>query len=195
MILLLAFALAVAWGLVRGGSFAHFKSLPLQGYWLAIVAFGLQVIVVYSPLPVTLDASARVSLLFVSYLILAGFVWWNRRLPGMWIIGLGLLSNWLVILANGGYMPITYEALVAAGRTNLVASTATGTLVFGSKDILLPLSETRLWFLSDIFVIPPPFPIPSIFSIGDGFIAFGMFRLVAFALGVPAQVPVKSESA
>src|SRR5581483_8817047 len=147
MILLLAFALAVAWGLVRGGSFAHFKSLPLHGYWLAIVAFGLQVIVVYSPLPVTLDASARVSLLFVSYLILAGFVWWNRRLPGMWIIGLGLLSNWLVILANGGFMPITYEALVAAGRTNLVASTATGTLVFGSKDILLPLSETRLWFL------------------------------------------------
>jgi hypothetical protein len=101
----------------------------------------------------------------------------------MWVIGAGLAANWIVMAANGGHMPVTYEALVAAGRAHLVESTMPGTLVFGTKDILLPLAETQLWPLSDIFVIPPPFPIPSVFSLGDALLALGMFRLVPAALG------------
>lgn len=195
MILLLALALAVAWGLVRGGQFSQLKSVPLQGYWLALVALLLQVILIYANLPFVLDRTVHAVLLAFTYGLLVLFVWLNRQLPGMWIVGIGLLANTLVIFTNGGYMPITYESLVAAGRGHLVNSIASGTLVFGSKDILLTIAETRLWFLSDIFVVPPPFPVPSVFSVGDAVIALGMFQFVSFALGVPVRVPVKSQSA
>jgi hypothetical protein len=115
----------------------------------------------------------------------------------MWLIGAGVAANWLVMAVNGGYMPVTYEALVAAGKGHLIANATPGTLVFGSKDILLPTAETRLPFLSDIFVIPPPFPVPSVFSLGDALIAVGMFRLLSRALGSPAlrTVSINSESA
>jgi hypothetical protein len=80
-------------------------------------------------------------------------------------------------------------------KGHLVTSSAAGTLVFASKDVLLPASETKLWLLSDIFVVPPPFPFPGVFSIGDCLMAFGMFRLVQFVFGVgrrPADVPPNS---
>jgi hypothetical protein len=47
----------------------------------------------------------------------------------------------------------------------------------------LPRAQTQLWLLSDIFVLPPPFPIPSVFSLGDMMIAAGVFLLVQRGLG------------
>lgn len=182
MVLLLALVLAVVWGLVRGGRLTRVLELPLRGYGLILLAFGLQVAIVYVPMPPGWGG-LHVPLLSVSYAILAVFVFWNRRLPGMWLIGAGLLANALVMIANGGYMPITPEALLATGRGNLATSMTTGARVLGSKDILLPAEQTRLWLLSDIFVLPPPFPIPSVFSIGDALLALGIFRLVPYALG------------
>ncbi len=188
MILLLALGLAFGWGMVRGGNPAHLLVFPLRAYGLVLAAFGLQVLVVYVPLPAWLEG-LRVPLLLLSYILLAGFVYGNRRLPGMGLIGAGLLANGLVMVANGGYMPVTLEALHAIGKGHLVSSPAVGARVFGAKDIWLPAEATRLWFLSDIFVLPPPFPIPSVFSIGDGLIALGVFRLIPFALGVAPQEP------
>ena len=101
----------------------------------------------------------------------------------MWVLGVGLLANWAVILANGGHMPVTYEALVAAGKGAMVIGSEPGTHVLGSKDILLPPQDTRLWFLSDIFVIPPPFPFPNVFSLGDALIALGLLWFMPWALG------------
>jgi len=39
-------------------------------------------------------------------------------------------------------------------------------------------SETRLWLLSDIFVIPKPLPFTSVLSIGDLLLAAGAFIVV-----------------
>lgn len=185
MILLLALVIAVGWAFLSGVRLSQLSRLPVRGSGLVIAAFGTQVALIYLPLPSGALELWRVPLLVLSYGLLAGFVWWNRRLPGIWLLGLGLLANWVVILANGGHMPVTYENLVAAGKVHLVSSPDSGNLVFGSKDVLLSLAETRLWFLSDIFVIPPPFPLASVFSIGDALIALGLLRFVPAALGAP----------
>ncbi len=185
MILLLALVVAVGWALVRGGNLSHLQAISLRRVELALAAFGIQVAVIYLPL-VEWSSWLRVSLLALSYVLLVGFVWSNRQLPGIWLLASGLAANWLVILANGGYMPITYEALVGAGRGYLAANTDAGSVIMGSKDILLPMAETRLWFLSDIFVIPPPFPLSTAFSLGDGLVMLGLFRFVTTALGVPS---------
>jgi hypothetical protein len=180
MLLALAFLLALAWAYLRGGRLSRLSDLALNSYGVALAAFAVQLLVIYLP---ALDRQIVAALLALSYGVLAWFVWRNRHLPGMWLIGAGLLANWLVMLANGGFMPVTYEALDAAGKSSLVTETTAGTRVFGSKDILLPAGDTRLWILSDIFIVPPPFPVSAVFSVGDLLMALGMFRLVEFGMG------------
>jgi hypothetical protein len=168
---------------------AHLQSLPLKRLEFAFVAVGIQTVLIYLALPADWTALTRVPALLVSYVCMTVFFVANRTLSGMWLIGAGFLLNGLVIALNGGYMPITYEALVAVGRTDLVASSAPGSLVLGSKDILLPTAQTRLAFLSDIFVLPQPFPLSSVFSLGDVLLMLGMFRLIPRALANPNARP------
>lgn len=72
-------------------------------------------------------------------------------------------------------MPIAPEALIQTGYDANVPQLETGYLVARSKNIVMGPGEARLWFLSDVFVLPDPFPMPAAFSIGDIFIAAGMF--------------------
>jgi hypothetical protein len=192
MILLLALACALAWTWLRGASLWHVQHVPLRASGLVIAAFGIQAILIYLPLPDTARVWLHVPLLLLSFALVTSFVWQNWQLRGIKWIALGFFCNALVMAVNGGYMPVTYDALVAAGKAHLVSEAATGTLVFGSKDILLPAAETKLWLFSDIFVIPPPFPVTSVFSIGDVLIAFGMFRLVPFLFGAGANASTTS---
>ena len=184
MILLAALLLALLWGLARGGTLARVPSFPLQAAWIALAAFGLQIYSLYFPVPRAEGILSLHGILFVlSYALLFRFVWINRTLPGMWLLGAGLVANFLVMLTNGGYMPITREALAAVGHLQNALGTEAGSTVLSTKDIILPREATQLWFLSDIFMVPPPFPIPSVFSIGDVLVASGVFVLVQRALG------------
>jgi hypothetical protein len=188
MLLLLSIAMALVWGLVRGGQFAQFKTLNLQSVWLVLSAFMAQLVLIYTPVVREASNELRLLVLAGSYLLLALFVWRNHRLPGMWLVAAGLGANALVILANGGYMPVTYAALVEAGKAHLVSTSTPGALVFGSKDMLLPLAGTRFWFLSDILVVPPPFPLSGVMSVGDVLLAVGMFWLITRTLDEPAPM-------
>ncbi|HID87671.1 MAG TPA: hypothetical protein EYP55_09900 [Anaerolineae bacterium] len=158
--------------------------VPFRWGWVAILALALQLFLVYLPTESQgglLDP--RSWLLTLSYLLLFLVVWGNRRLSGMVIVGLGLLMNFVVIMANGGFMPITPEVLRRAGHADLAPRLESGALVSGTKDIVLTREETRLWILSDIFVIPSPLPLASAFSPGDLFIALGIFVLLQEAMG------------
>lgn len=176
MILLLAVVAAVIVALLRGGRFQHLLHVPLRYGWLALVAFGLQIIEIYFPLPQSQGLlSWRALLLLFSYLLLILVVVVNRKLPGLLWIGLGLALNLTVMLANGGYMPITPEAVARAGLDRLMLGENPGARLLATKDILLPREATRLWFLSDIFVLPPPSPLRTVFSLGDVCLALGAF--------------------
>lgn len=189
MILFLSLVLAVVWALWRGGRITQLRYASLQAYGVVLVAFGIQFVFIYLPLPEHFTRWARLPALLFSFVLLAAFVWQNRQLRGMRLLAAGLAANALVMAANGGYMPVTYEAVLAAGKAHLISGSAPGTLVFGSKDILLPAAQTNLWLLSDIFVLPPPFPIPSVFSPGDVLLALGMFRLVSCLFGASGVAP------
>jgi hypothetical protein len=119
--------------------------------------------------------------MMVSYIILWAVVWLNRQLPGLWVVLVGVTSNLLVIAVNGGYMPIPPEvvARIAAGRA--VAQMPPGSVLAGSKDVLLPRQQALFWVLGDILVIPPPFPWPTAMSIGDVLIAVGVFLFVVYS--------------
>jgi hypothetical protein len=114
----------------------------------------------------------------MSYLVLWAVVWRNRHLAGMGITLVGVTLNLIAILANGGYMPIAPQALARIGAGNAAYQMPAGSIVLGSKDILLPPSEARFWMLGDILVIPEPLPWPTAMSVGDVVLAIGVFWFV-----------------
>ncbi len=194
MILIAAFVLSIAWGLAQRGTLRAVASLPLRWGGIALLAFALQIYLIYFPEARAEGLlSTRVLILIASYLLLFGVIWKNRALPGVWLIGAGLAANFAVMLANGGYMPITREALASVGHLQNATSTEAGARVLATKDVVLRREQTQLWFLSDIFIAPPPFPIPSVFSMGDILIAVGVFLLVQRALGEGTTAKTKLE--
>ena len=176
MILAAAILIGIVVGLARGGKLQPLANAPFHWGWLALVAFGLQIYLIYFPEQVGGEfVILRLSLLVLSYALLMAVIWQNRKLPGLWLLGIGLVANLAVMLLNGGYMPITLEALSQAGFAHSAQTTPDGTHVLFSKDIVLTRDATLAWWLSDIFVLPPPFPIPTVASFGDLLIALGAF--------------------
>ena len=136
---------------------------------VALVAVGLQLLVVEAPLDFD-DTMRRVVLVF-SYILLLGFVLANLRRPGLAIIGVGVLLNFLAIASNHGLMPISPENLERSGQAG--QGEALGQWVPNSKDVLLARDETNLWFLTDILVWKNPSGVNA-FSAGDVIIAAGL---------------------
>ncbi|MCL5959536.1 MAG: DUF5317 domain-containing protein, partial [Chloroflexi bacterium] len=104
------------------------------------------------------------------------------HLSAMRLLGLGLILNFIAILANGGYMPVAPESLAQSGYQNLVSVLEPGSRVFLTKDVLIARHEIQLYALGDIFVLPLPKPIASVFSLGDVLIAIGTFLLIQTGL-------------
>jgi len=180
MILALAVVVGLAASLVRhrGGTFHRIAAIPLHSAWLALLAFVLQWPLLQAPAGPVQRIGVQQALFLLSHLMLLSFVWRNRQLPGIQIVGLGVMCNLLVIAANGGLMPITPETLVQINPGSTLAQWPIGAHYGYSKDIILLREDVRLWALSDILVIPPPFPRFAAFSLGDLLIAVGIVVLL-----------------
>lgn len=180
MILALAVVLGLGLCLVRHGpgALSRITSLPLCAAWLAPVALALQIPLLRAPFCPVAEVTLPQVLFLLSHLFLLAFVWLNRRITGVRLVGVGVLCNLLVILANGGLMPITPETLV---RINPGASLEQCTIGYHygfSKDVILVQENTRLWLLSDALVLPAPFPWPTAFSLGDLILGAGIVWLL-----------------
>jgi hypothetical protein len=119
-----------------------------------------------------------------SHLLLLAFVWRNRRSVGVLVFGLGVACNLVAISANRGLMPITPQTLATINPGTTPDQWPLGLHYGGSKDIILAQSSTALWPLSDVLVLPPPFPWPTAFSAGDLLIAAGIVWVLQ---GGPSQ--------
>ena len=180
MFLLLALFCGLIVGRMRGGSWANLAQLSLHGSWLILAAFLIQLIV-FSPQFEGLSWSdAAVPVLYVaSIFLLLLAVGLNRSLSGMRVLGLGLLLNFVVIAANGGYMPVPLDNLTEAGMPQR-AEQLRNERFFSNSTVLT--AETRLPLLADVLLIPSWLPFSNVFSIGDTFIGVGAFILVMQAM-------------
>lgn len=175
--ILAALCLVLLLGLMAvGGRVGNLAQIKVKRGWLAPLAFLMQAYLIFIPAETGGGLlSGRSLILIFSNCLLFAVIWYNRHLSGVKLIGLGLLLNFLVIVANGGFMPITPDTLVQIGYDSNAPRLETGYRVARTKNIVMEPGEARLWFLSDILVIPRPFPIPSALSVGDLLIAVGVF--------------------
>jgi len=180
MILVVAIVASIAVAWLQGGRFSSLTSLSVRWGGLSVAAFALQSVFIFlTPTRSAQGPWGWQELLFVgSHLLLLTMVWANRELPGVKWIGVGLALNLLIMVANGGWMPVSPEAMVRAGHLQLVPSLDSGMRVSSSKSVVLSREETALWFLSDIFVLGRPLPFSSVFSAGDVLVAIGAFLLI-----------------
>jgi hypothetical protein len=175
--ILIALCLLFLLGLVVvGGRVSNFSRVEVKWGWLAPLAFLMQAYLIFFPAEMVGGLlSARSLLLTASHVLLFVVVWENRHLSGVKLIGVGLLLNFLVMLVNGGFMPIAPDTLVRIGYDGNVVQLETGYIVGRTKNVVAAPGEARLWFLSDTLVLPRPFPIPTAFSVGDLLIVLGVF--------------------
>lgn len=207
MILWLALALAVGIGLLRGGTLAGLAGLRLKTVWLVPPAVAVQLYVIFAPAgPAPLErwrlpwASGYVwygwpaVLVTGSTLLLAIVIVRNLSVPGMRVVAAGMACNLLVIVANGGLMPVAPQSLVEARLIEHVDAVALESKRPSAKDVVLRPENTRFVVLSD-WIVTPPVPRRKVLSVGDAVIAAGLGVVVVQAMGdarrraQPAAIP------
>lgn len=181
MVLLVAVAAGLAAGLLRARIRRQAYQVPeLKFVWLAFLAFLLQYFAF--GLPVTrsrLNIEWAAAALVSSQAILLIFAWVNRTKPGFWLLGIGLVMNLAVIALNGGLMPIPPEAVAHLVKANPDLAWQVGERLGTGRDIVLNAEATKLWFLSDRFILlPDGLGFQVIYSLGDVFISAGAVWLL-----------------
>ena len=191
MILLLALLAGLLVGLGWAGwQHRPYQAPALQSIWLAFAAFFPQIVVAYWPATRHLlpDWLASIALL-ISLILFAVFAWRNRHLSGMPILLTGLALNFIVIVANGGWMPISPQTASRLAGSDVLGLVSLGSR-FGQKDILLLSQNTHFEFLADRLLPPAWFPYQVAFSLGDVLVSLGIFWLLAHP-SVKARIPPK----
>ena len=163
MMILALSVLAVLSPVLFGGDLRRLANVRLRGIWLPVAALVAQVVImeVVAGGPRLLLESIHVA----TYVAAGLFIVWNWRVPGLWLIALGALSNAVTIALNGGILPASAEATRLAGLHETAGQ-------FINSE---PLAHPVLPLLGDIFVWPAPLPLSNVFSIGDALIVFGAF--------------------
>ena len=173
MVLFLSMTIAI----LRGGRLVNLGDIHLNQWWLLPLGFILQIGAQFVP---SSAATWGVALILLSYVPLLLLVVINRDRPGLWLAGLGVLMNFVVIALNGG-MPVLAEAAeVASGFAPGAPDIAEG-----FKHVVLD-ERSILVFLADVI----PIRIANygqVLSLGDVFLAVGLGRFVEFELRRPIR--------
>src|SRR3954462_2936833 len=137
-----------------GGSLGRLTRLRFRGVPIVPEALVLQVavITVWPSMPHAVAVGGHLE----SCAMLGVVLWMNRKLPGMWLIAVGVAANGITIAVNGGTLPASARALRAAG-IHLRSG-------FDNSAVVTP---SELTWVGDNLVSPAWLPMRNMLSIGD----------------------------
>jgi hypothetical protein len=164
MILAYAIIILILVAILLRRDLSTLGQISYRGGWLltggVVALFILQaLLVLYTPG----QAVWQMIVLNLSQLGLIFLFLLNRHVPGAKLFALGVALNVLVMVANGGWMPVTPETARFVHPDRPVVEQVRPA---SSKNIILPRSETNLWILSDIIHVTLPWRRNAV-SIGD----------------------------
>jgi lipoprotein signal peptidase len=164
--MLYAIVLGLVVGRVAGGRLGNLAELEFRWWPLAVGGLIVQLIL-FSPLAEGIGSAGPVA--YVGSTALVGIAVARNVLenPRFALVAAGALSNLVAIVANGGYMPVTPDALAASGRTAAAGYSNS-----------LASSRPAVDLLVDRFALPPNLPFSNVFSVGDVLIAIGIMLVI-----------------
>ncbi|MBU4228381.1 DUF5317 domain-containing protein [bacterium] len=166
-------------GMLRNGKLSSLSQISLKRIELIVLACLIQAGLTFlGPKKVKFVLDYSSYMIIFSYIILLLAVWYNKKLKGMKIISLGIIFNFIVIVANGGHMPVLLSSLYKAGLNDFALVLKEGTYVTHT----LITEKTLFRFLTDVIPLSPPFPDPSVVSAGDFLMFYGVFSLFQNAM-------------
>jgi hypothetical protein len=150
---------------LAGGRLGRLADLRLRAVWVLALALVAQILII-SVIPGG-DVAVHRALHLSTYVAVLVWVALNRQLRWRWPIVLGGGLNFVVIVANGGVMPASRAAQIAAGLV--------GRQGFENS---VAVAHPNLGFLGDVFAVPADLPLANVFSIGDALLVLGTFLVV-----------------
>jgi MFS family permease len=159
-------AFAIAWAL--GADLARASSVRLRATPLVFLALAVQ-LVIFTRLGHFVPTRGHVPLHIASYGMLVVFLLLNGRNVGLAVAATGLFTNLVVILANGGRMPVSAAAWKESGRG--LDSIAPSDVYHNNT---LAGGHPRLAWLGDVFPLPLGRALGNVVSLGDLLVVFGL---------------------
>lgn len=155
---------------LKKGSLQRLSETEIRKQWVFLSGLLIQLIVMFFYPRVWFINSSFAFWIAVSYLILIYGSWCNRHLPGIKLFILGTSLNFLVIITNGGRMPVSLIALERADLSSYIP------LVVEGVTKHQPLTKfTFLPFLADVLPLRPPLVFSSmVVSPGDIAVTLGI---------------------
>ena len=173
-------------GLLRNGKLSSLSQISLKRIELIVLACLIQAGLIFlEPKRVKFVLDYSSYMLILSYIVLLLAVWYNKKIKGIKIIALGIIFNFIVIVVNGGHMPVLLSSLYKAGLDDFALVLKEGTYVTHT----LITEKTLFKFLADVIPLSPPFPDPSVVSVGDFLMFYGVFSLIQNAMVKKEQNP------
>jgi hypothetical protein len=176
MFILYAVIVGLLVGLAMGGRPAGLADLRFRWPWVFLAGLAVQV-VLFSDAVTERIGETGVPIYVASTLVVLVAVLANRRIPGMLVVAVGALSNLAAIVANGGYMPASIEAMAALGKEPKTVY---------SNSVVVP--DPVLGPLTDIFALPTWLPLANVFSAGDVLIGIGVVLVMALTMRRPGSL-------
>lgn len=169
-----AVILGVVIGIVRNGSLRNISITKIRGWFLAILAFVLQIsTLMFRDMSFIISYGRYLYVISAILILLTLAV--NIDKKGMWLILIGAILNFLVVIMNRNRMPIDFDGLRLAGLQNIIDG-----IMDGSISNYMSLDEVTGWtrHLGKYIVIPKPYPMAKVISIGDILMSIGIILLI-----------------
>ncbi len=183
--------ISIITGLLRKGKLSSLSQISLKRIELIVLACLIQGGIIFlgsKKNKFVLDYSSY--MIIFSYIVLLLAVWYNEKLKGINFITLGIIFNFIVIVANGGHMPVLLSSLYKAGLNDFALVLKEGTYI---THVLIS-EKTLFGFLADVIPLSPPFPDPSVVSVGDFLMFYGVFSLIQNAMVKRQNSEIRSQN-
>lgn len=164
-------------GFLRKGNLRALAQLKLKWGWIFPLLLIVELAVFMLQNDIKFLGQISGSIYIVVYVLGLLFLFMNRKNTGFTVIFIGVFLNFIVMVMNGGRMPVSVEAAAVLDPGYIEALKES----LYAKHTMLT-SSTNLGFLGDIIPISDPYPRTQIISIGDIIMNIGIFFFIQYLM-------------
>ena len=161
-------------GFLRRGTLRGLADMNLTYGWVFPLLLGVQILVFTLQGRIAILEQISGFLFILIYILGLFFLWVNRENKGFVLLFIGVFLNFIAIAANGGRMPVSYEAAAIALDPFYTEVLKNGLY---AKHAMITES-TNFSFLGDVIPITAPYPKSQVISIGDVIMNVGVFIFI-----------------